>query len=100
MMLLVLLRTGVVEPIEYRQDLLAVLGVKVEVSEGIDQREIFGAQLFFQFTYSLVQLSSFFSVFLLNGLVDCFTENCHLAKSLGLSVLAANDTDNLLCVHV
>ena len=42
-MLSVLLRTGVVESIEYRQDLLTVLGVKVEVSEGIDQREIFGA---------------------------------------------------------
>jgi hypothetical protein len=33
-----LMRTGVVEPIKNRQDLLAIFGSKVKVSNGIDRR--------------------------------------------------------------
>jgi hypothetical protein len=95
-----LIRTGLVECIECRDDLLAVLGVKVDVSKGIDQREVFGAQLFLAFTYPLGQLFSFVIVFLLNGLTDCLTDERHLAKSLGLSLIASNDADNLLCVRL
>jgi hypothetical protein len=90
------MRTGLVELIERRHDLLAVLGVKVDVSKGIDQREVFGAELFLSFTNPLSQRSSFLRVFLLNGVINRLTKNFHLAKSLYLSLIATDDADNLL----
>ena len=38
-----LMRTRLVERIERRYDFLAVLGVKIEVSKGVHQRDVFGA---------------------------------------------------------
>src|SRR5689334_17223487 len=92
------MRTGLVECIECRDDLLAVLGVKVDVSKGISQRNVFGSELFLPSTYLLGQLSSFLRIFLLNGLIERLTENFHLAESLGLSLIAFDDADNLLCI--
>src|SRR5262249_50642852 len=40
-----LMWAGRIERIERRYDLLAVLGVKIEVSKGVHQRDVFGAQI-------------------------------------------------------
>ena len=42
--------------------------------------------------------STFLLVFLLIGLVDLITEIGNLAISLGLSLIASDDADNLLCI--
>jgi hypothetical protein len=36
------MRTGLVERIECRDDLLSLLGVGIDVSKGFDQRDVFG----------------------------------------------------------
>ena len=64
--------TGLVESIEHRHDLLNIFGiwVHVVVKKGVDQRQIFGTELFLQFIYLSDQLLSFLPVFLLSSLVD------------------------------
>jgi hypothetical protein len=37
---------GLVDFIEYRGDLLSVFGIWVRVPSGVDQRKVFGTQLF------------------------------------------------------
>ena len=44
------MRTGLVERIECRDDLLSLLGVGIDVSKGFDQRDVFGAQILLQVT--------------------------------------------------
>src|SRR6266852_6350817 len=53
-----------VERLEYRTDLLTVLGIWVDALKAANQREIFGAQFFLQFIYFQRQLVSFRGVFL------------------------------------
>ena len=48
-----------VERLEYRTDLLSVLGIWVDVLKATNQREIFGTQFFLQFVYFMRQLLSF-----------------------------------------
>ena len=52
-------RTEFVEPMEPRHDLLSLLGVKIDVSKGIDQRDVFAAQI-------LLQVSQLRAAFLLS----------------------------------
>ena len=92
--------TGLVESIEHRHDLLNIFGiwVHVVVKKGVDQRQIFGTELFLQFIYLSDQLLSFLPVFLLSSLVDLLTEFGYLAIGLRLSLIATDDADNLLCI--
>src|ERR1700687_4301816 len=48
-----------VERLEYRTDLLSVLGIWVDVLKATNQREIFATQFFLQFVYFIRQLLSF-----------------------------------------
>jgi hypothetical protein len=43
--------------IERRDDLLCLLGVKIDVSKGIDQRGVFGAQILLHVGYRLCRLA-------------------------------------------
>jgi hypothetical protein len=68
------MRTGLVELIKHRGDLLNVFGILVHVPNNIDQRKIFGTQLFLPFFYPLGQLFKFLFISLLNSLVHLLTE--------------------------
>ena len=51
-----LIPTEVIKLIEYRTDLLSVLGSWINVPQGVEQRGIFGTQFALQFIYLLGQL--------------------------------------------
>src|SRR5438874_2692364 len=91
------LPAGIIELNEVRHDLLTVFGIWIHLFSGLEQREVFGATLFLQFVYLLRQLLSFLAVFLLVGLVELITEIEDLAIGLGFSLIATDDTDDLLC---
>jgi len=56
--------------------------------------------LFLQIIYFLGQRLSFLLIFPLSSPVDLATEIADLAIGLGLSFIAADDTDNRLCIHL
>ena len=62
------MRTGLVESIEHRQDILDIFGIWVRIVKNIEERVVFGTQLFLQVIYPLGQRFSFLIVFLLNSL--------------------------------
>src|SRR6266487_3487354 len=86
-----------VERLEYRTDLLSVLGIWVDVLKATNQREIFGTQFFLQFVYFMRQLLSFRGVFLL---VDLITQLGNFTVCLGLELVAADDFDDILCIRL
>jgi hypothetical protein len=58
------MRTGLVEAIEHRQDILNIFGIRVRIEKGIEQGVVFGAQLLLQVIYPLKQRFSFLTIFL------------------------------------
>src|SRR5262249_5927223 len=60
-----LMSTGLVEPVEDRDDLLSIFGIWVQAINSVDQREVFGTQLFLPFFYPLGEFLKFLVVFLL-----------------------------------
>src|SRR5215472_9075290 len=92
-----LLPTQVVEPIEYRTDLVSVLGIRINVLKVANQRDIFGTQFFHQFIYFLRQLLSFRPALLFVNLV---TQLDNFTIGLDLELVAADDFDDILCVRL
>src|SRR5689334_1433686 len=64
------LPAGIIELNEGRHDLLTVFGIWIHALSGLEQRQIFGTELFLQFIYLLDQLLGFLPVFLPSSLVD------------------------------
>ena len=92
-----LIWTGLIELIEHRNDVLTVFGIWIHVLSGFDQRDVFGTQLFPQFIHLLEQRLSFLPVFLP---INLLTEIGDLAVGLGLSLIATDDADDLLCPYL
>ena len=53
--LILLMRTGLVETIEYRQDILDIFGIWVRIVKNIEERAVLGTQLFLQVIHLLKQ---------------------------------------------
>jgi len=63
---------------------LNIFGIWVRVIKGIEQRVVFGAQLFLQFICPFGQRLNFLCVFRPSSLVDLLAETVQLAVCLGL----------------
>src|SRR5215472_17583280 len=92
-----LIPAQVVEPTDYRTDLLTVLGIWINVLKLANQRDIFGTQFFHQFIYFLGQLLSFRRAL---RFVDLVIQLDNFAIDLGLELVAADDFDDILCVRL
>src|SRR5260370_21893820 len=93
------MRTGLVEAVEHRQDILNIFGIWVRIVKGIEQRVVFGTQLFLQIIYDLKQSFSFLAVFLLSSLNHLPTETVDLAILLRLCLIASALDYDLLCIR-
>src|SRR5215469_7129523 len=89
------MRAGLVEPIEHRENFLNIFGIWVGIVKGIEQRMVFGTQLFHQLIYPLKQLFSLLVVFLLNGLNRRITKTADLAIRPKFCLIAADDLYNI-----
>ena len=94
--MIVLVRTGFVELIEHRQDILNIFGVGVCIIKGIEQRMVLGTQLFLQVIDPLKQCFSFLAVFLLSSLNHLRTETVDLAIRLSFGFIAADIAHDVL----
>jgi hypothetical protein len=94
--LIVLVRTGFVELIEHRQDILNIFGVGVRIIKGIEQRMVWGTQLFLKVIDPLKQCFSFLAVFLLSSLNHLRAETVDLAICLSFGFIAADIAHDLL----
>ena len=65
----------------------------------INQRGKFGTDFFLQFSNLFGQCVGRLSVFLLNSLDELLTQFVDLAIRLDLSLIAANDADEISCVR-
>jgi hypothetical protein len=92
--------TELVEAIEHRQDILSIFGIWVRIVKGIEQRVVFGTQLFLQIIYHLKRSFSFLAVFLLSSLNHLPTETVDLAIRLSLGLIAADIAYDLLCIRL
>src|SRR5215471_9027056 len=92
-----LIPAQVVEPTEYRTDLLTGLGIWINVLKGANQCDVFGTQFFHQFIYFLGQLLSFRRALLF---VDLVIQLANFTIGLGLDLVAADDFDDILCVRL
>ena len=91
------MRTGVVERIEHRHDLLAILGSpsqETRLARGI--RGLSSSPI--RVASEPARQTS--SVFRLNGLAHLLTDIGNLAIGLDLSLIATDDADNLSCVRL
>jgi hypothetical protein len=93
------MRTRLVEPIKHRFDLLAILWRQDLAPKRLHQREIFGAQVLLLFDQVVGQVLNFLVVFLLYGLNFLRGDVSRFAIGLGLSLVATDNADNLLCVR-
>jgi hypothetical protein len=96
----VLPRTQIIERIQGRTNLPTDFGLWVDVLKSVDQRGIFGTQLFSQFVHFLKQRIEFLGVSRLISLLHLVTELGHLAIDSGLSLVAADYFENLLRVRL
>ena len=94
------MRTGFVELIEHRQDILNIFGVGVRIIKGIEQRVVLGTQLFLQVIDPLKKCFSFLAVFRLSSLNHLRTETVDLAIRLGLGLIAADIAHGLLRIRL
>jgi len=93
------MRTGPVETIEHRQDILDIFGIWVRIVKNIEERVVFGTQLFLQVIYPLKQRFSFLIVFLLSSLDHLTAETVDLAIRLSLGLIAADTAYDLLSIR-
>src|SRR5215472_13695900 len=91
------MRTGLIEVIENRLDLLPFFRIWIHVLSGLDQREVIGAKFFLQLVYLLRQILGFLALFLLINLIKLITELIDLAIGLGLSLITSDNAGDLLC---
>ena len=92
--------TQIIERIQGRTNRLTDFGLWVDVLKSVDQRGIFGTQLFSQFVYSLKQPIEFLGISRLVSLLHLVTELGHLAIDSGLGLVAADYFENLLRVRL
>ena len=83
-----------------RTNLLTDFGLWVDVLKSVNQRGVFGTQLFSQFVHSLKQRIEFLGVTRLISLLHLVTELGHLAIDSGLGLVAADYFENLLRVRL
>ena len=72
---------------------------RINILEPVHECDIFGTQCFFQFFHFLRQLIDRFAVFFLVGLLEFVTKFANSAIGLALSLVAADNFDDLLRVR-
>ena len=92
--------TQIIERIQGRTNRLTDFGLWVDVLKAVDQRGIFGTQLFSQFVHFLKQRIEFLGVSRLISLLHLVTELGHLAIDSGLGLVAADYSKDLLRVRL
>jgi hypothetical protein len=90
--------TQIIERIQRRTNLLTDFGFRIDVLKSVNQRGIFGTQLFSQFVHSLKQLIEFLGISLLVSLHHLVTELGHIAIDSRLGFVAADYFEDLLRV--
>ena len=75
---------------------LNIFGIWVRVIKGIEQRVVFGAQLFLQFICPFGQRLNFLCVFRPSSLVDLLAETFELVVCLGRGFVAPDRAGDLL----
>ena len=92
--------TQIIERIQGRTNRLTDFGLWVDVLKSVDQRGIFGTQLFSQFVHFLKQRIEFLGISRLISLLHLVTELGHLAIDSGLGLVAADYFEDLLRVRL
>ena len=92
--------TQIIERIQCRTNLLTDLGLWVDVLKSVNQRGIFGTQLFSQLVDFLKQRIEFLGISRLVSLLHLVIELGHFAIDSGLGLVAADYFEDLLRVRL